>query len=87
MFNDKYRLTEAVLQGTKTMTRRDCNLTLTDRSTMDPVEIQDIYYRDGSWYLKCENKEYLLPKEYYPKYKLNENRDIVTGKQIGRAHV
>lgn len=72
MFNDKYCLTEAVLQGNKTMTRRDCTLTLSDANTMDEVEIEDIYLKDGIWMFKCRNKEFPLPKENYPKYQLNE---------------
>lgn len=72
MFNDKYCLTDAVLDGTKTMTRRVCTLTLTDANTMDEVEIEDIYLKDGVWMFKFRNKEFHLPKENYPKYQVGD---------------
>ena len=41
MFNDKYCLTDAVIEGRKTMTRRACTISITERDTMKDVAIDN----------------------------------------------
>ena len=74
MFNDKYCLTKAVLDGTKTMTRR--NLTLTLDKDVDGKLIRvypsKVFFDNGKWLFGYDGKTYFLPKENYPAYKVGE---------------
>lgn len=75
MFSDRYGLTQAVLDGRKTMTRRICSFTLHEGNIRD--ELTEVFperiYLDGDvWMFSYKGKEYRLPKENYPKYKVGE---------------
>lgn len=73
MFNDKYGLTEAVLSGKKTQTRRICNLDLYDLKKNESVETTDIILHEGVWMFSFDgNRYYPMPKQGLPKYKIDE---------------
>ena len=74
MFNDKYCLTKAVLDGTKTMTRRKFTLTL-DKEVDDKlirVYPSKVFFDNGKWLFDYEGRIYNLPKENYPRYGVGE---------------
>lgn len=74
MFSDAFCLTKAVLDGTKTMTRR--NLTLTLDKDVDGKLIRvypsKVFFDNGKWLFGYDGKTYFLPKENYPAYKVGE---------------
>lgn len=75
MFNDKYGLTQAVLEGRKTQTRRKVTLTLYEISgenELKEVCAEEIFLYEGAWLFKYKGKIYELPKENRPKYKVGE---------------
>lgn len=74
MFSDNYCLTLAVLNGTKTMTRRKFTLTL-DKLVDDKlirVYPSKVFFDNGKWLFDYEGRIYNLPKENYPRYKVGE---------------
>ena len=74
MFNDKFDLTQAVLNGTKTMTRRKFTLTL-DKEVDDrliQVYPSKVFFDNGKWLFDYEGRIYNLPKENYPRYEIGE---------------
>ena len=74
MFNDKYCLTQAVLNGTKTMTRRKFTLTL-DKEVDDKlirVYPSRVFFDNGKWLFDYEGRAYNLPKENYPRYEVGD---------------
>lgn len=74
MFSDNYCLTQAVLDGTKTMTRRKFTLTL-DKLVDDKlirVYPSKVFFDNGKWLFDYEGRIYNLPKENYPRYKVGE---------------
>lgn len=74
MFNDKYCLTQAVLNGTKTMTRRKFTLTL-DKEVDDKlirVYPSKVFFDNGKWLFDYEGRAYNLPKENYPRYEVGD---------------
>ena len=74
MFNDKFCLTKAVLDGTKTMTRRKFTLTL-DKKVDDKlirVYPSKVFFDNGKWLFDYEGRIYNLPKENYPRYGVGE---------------
>ena len=76
MFNDKFLLTKAVLDGRKTQTRRLLTLTLhkkADRgNALIEVSPSKVFFEDGKWKFVYDDYVFLLPKENYPKYRVGE---------------
>lgn len=74
MFKDKYCLTQAVLSGTKTMTRRVLTLTLDKKvaGKLTRVYPSKVFFDNGKWLFDLDGKTYLLPKENYPRYNVGE---------------
>lgn len=74
MFSDKYCLTQAVLSGTKTMTRRLLTLTLDKDVDGKLIRVypSKVYLDNGKWLFDFEGRTYLLPKKNYPRYKVGE---------------
>lgn len=76
LFNDKFMLTKAVLEGRKTQTRRLLTLTLhkkTDEGdNLIEVHPSKVFFEDGKWKFEYDGYVFLLPKENYPKYNVGE---------------
>lgn len=74
MFNDRYGLTQAVLDGKKTMTRRLMTMTLHKKNgeEMEPVVPDDMFIKDGAAYFCLGNRAYKVPKENQPAYHVGE---------------
>lgn len=76
MFNDKYGLTEAVLERRKTQTRRKLTLTLHKKADKgnDLTEVfpTKVYFEEGEWKFVYDDYVFLLPKKNYPKYEVDE---------------
>ena len=76
LFNDKFGLTKAVLDGRKTQTRRLLTLTLhkkADRgNALIEVSPSKVFFEDGKWKFVYDDYVFLLPKENYPKYRVGE---------------
>ena len=76
MFNDKFLLTQAVLDGRKTQTRRLLTLTLHKKADRGNALIEvypsKVFFEDGKWKFVYDDYVFLLPKENYPKYRVGE---------------
>lgn len=76
MFSDKYGLTQAVLDGKKTQTRRNFTMTLHKKTNneefMKQVYPDKVFYEDNTWKFSYKDKVYILPKENLPKYNIGE---------------
>ena len=74
MFNDNYCLTQAVLAGAKTMTRRKFTLTLDKEVDGKLIRVypSKVFFDNGKWLFDYEGRIYNLPKENYPRYKVGE---------------
>ena len=76
MFNDRYGLTSAVLDGRKTQTRRILTLTLHKKAYRGNGLIEvfptKVYFEEGKWKFVYDDYVFLLPKMNYPKYKVGE---------------
>ena len=74
MFNDRYGLTQAVLEGKKTMTRRLMTMTLHKKNgeEMEPVVPDDMFIKDGAAYFCLGNLAHKVPKENQPAYHVGE---------------
>lgn len=74
MFNDKYCLTQAVLNGTKTMTRRKFTLTLDKKVDGKLIRVypSKVFFDNDKWLFDYEGRIYNLPKENYPRYGVGE---------------
>ena len=75
MFNDKFLLTQAVLEGRKTQTRRNFTLALHKKEVgggLVEVSPTKVYFEDGKWKFIYDDYAFLLPKINYPKYKIGE---------------
>lgn len=76
MFNDKYGLTKAVIEGRKTQTRRLLTLKLhkkADRgNALIEVSPSKVFFEDGKWKFVYDDYVFLLPKKNYPKYDVGE---------------
>lgn len=74
MFNDKYCLTQAVLNGTKTMTRRKFTLTLDKQVDGKLIRVypSKVFFDNGKWLFDYDGRIYNLPKENYPRYGVGE---------------
>lgn len=74
MFSDKFCLTQAVLDGTKTMTRRLLTLTLDKDVDGKLIRVypSKVYFDNGKWLFEFEGRTYFLPRENYPRYEAGE---------------
>jgi hypothetical protein len=76
MFSERYGLEQAVLAGTKTMTRRLMTMTLHRRNKygqMVKVEPNEMFIAsDGTAHFKFGDKSYAVPKENQPSYHVGE---------------
>lgn len=76
MFNDKYGLTQAVLEGHKTMTRRLFNMTLhtwTEDDELKKIDPDDVFVNEaGVAYFVFNGCGTKVPKENQPAYKIGE---------------
>ena len=77
MFNDRYGLTQAVLEGRKTMTRRIIPPIEIDWNRRGMVTLPISGFRDGCLFMdtSCILKdlsEYVAPAKYQPKYRPGE---------------
>lgn len=74
MFNDKYCLTQAMLDGTKTMTRRKFTLTLDKKVDGKLIRVypSKVFFDNGKWLFDYDGRIYNLPKENYPRYGVGE---------------
>ena len=74
MFSDAFCLTQAVLDGTKTMTRRKFTLTLDKEVDGKLIRVYSlkVFFYNGKWLFDYEGRIYNLPKENYPRYKVGE---------------
>ena len=75
MFDDFFKLTDSVLRGRKTHTRRIVTLTL-HKSNKKTGELKEVFpdniFFDGTWLFRYDDKTYLLPRENYPEYEVGE---------------
>lgn len=75
MFNDKYGLTKAVLEGKKTQTRRLFTLTLHERNLhneLQEVYPDEVFLYEGTWLFKYKGKVHEIPKRNCPMFKIGE---------------
>lgn len=76
MFNDRYGLTQAVLEGNKTMTRRICTMALSrklENGTTETIEPDDMFIAsDGTAHFQIGRNGYMVPKQNQPAYKVGE---------------
>lgn len=75
MFNDKYGLTQAVLEGRKTQTRRLLTLTLHEgdiRGDLKEVYPDKVFRCVNRWMFEYKRKVYDIPTQNYPKYSVGE---------------
>lgn len=76
MFNDEFLLTQAVLDGRKTQTRRLLTLTLHKKADkgngLIEVYPSKVFFEDDKWKFVYDDYVFLLLKENYPKYKVGE---------------
>ena len=75
MFNDRYGLTQAVLEGKKTMTRRLMKMTLHKKNgnELTPVVPDDMFIAsDGTAHFQVGRNGYMVPKQNQPAYHVGE---------------
>lgn len=75
MFNDKYGLTKAVLEGRKTQTRRLLTLTLHEgdiHGDLKEVYPDKVFRCVNRWMFEYKRKVYDIPTQNYPKYRIGE---------------
>ena len=75
MFNDKYGLTRAVLEGKKTQTRRLVTMTLHKKNgkEMTPVVPDDMFIAsDGTAHFQVGRNGYMVPKRNQPAFHVGE---------------
>lgn len=75
MFNDKYGLTQAVLEGRKTQTRRLFTLTLNEGDLygdLKEVYPDKVFRCVNRWMFEYKKKVYDIPAQNYPKYSVGE---------------
>ena len=75
MFADRFALTQAVLNGTKTQTRRLVSLTLHRRIGSEFIEIEPdniLFDNEKGWAFELDGKTYPLPKGNHPNYQIGE---------------
>lgn len=76
MFNERFGLQQAVLSGTKTMTRRICTMELSrklENGTTETIEPDDMFIAsDGTAHFQVGRNGYMVPKQNQPAYKVGE---------------
>lgn len=75
MFADRFALTQEVLKGTKTQTRRSVSLTLHRRIGNEFVEVEPnniLLDNERGWAFELDGKTYPLPKGNHPNYQVGE---------------
>lgn len=72
MFNDKHRLTEAVLNGTKTMTRRVEKIVSSTKSFDKIFEIEGGFDDKGNWVFTLYNSNMEIIGDIIPRYSIGE---------------
>ena len=75
MFNDRYGLTQAVLEGKKTMTRRLMTMMLHKKNgkELTPVVPDDMFIAsDGTAHFQVGRNGYMVPKKNQPAYHVGE---------------
>ena len=76
MFNDHFGLTQAVLEGRKTQTRRNFTLALHKKEVVGggliEVSPTKVYFEEGKWKFVYDDYAFILPQINYPKYKIGE---------------
>ena len=75
MFNDRYGLTQAVLEGKKTMTRRLMTMTLHKKNgkELTPIVPDDMFIAsDGTAHFQVGRNGYMVPKKNQPAYHVGE---------------
>ena len=75
MFNDRYGLTQAVLEGKKIMTRRLMTMTLHKKNgkELTPVVPDDMFIgSDGTAHFQVGRNGYVVPKQNQPAYHVGE---------------
>ena len=74
MFSDAFCLTQAVLDGTKTMARQKFTLTLDKDVNGKLIRVypSKVFFDNDKWLFGYEGRIYNLPKENYPRYKVGE---------------
>lgn len=75
MFNSKFGLEQAVLEGRKTQTRRLLTLTLHKgdiRGNLKEVHPDKVFRCVNRWMFEYKKKVYDIPTQNYPKYKIGE---------------
>ena len=75
MFNDRYGLTQAVLEGKKTMTRRLMTMTLHKQNgkELTPIMPDDMFIAsDGTAHFQVGRNGYMVPKQNQPAYHVGE---------------
>ena len=75
MFNDRYGLTQAVLEGKKIMTRRLMTMTLHKKNgkELTPVVPDDMFIAsDGTAHFQVGRNGYMVPKKNQPAYHVGE---------------
>ena len=75
MFNDRYGLTQAVLEGKKIMTRRLMTMTLHKKNgkELTPVVPDDMFIAsDGTAHFQVGRNGYMVPKKNQPSYHVGE---------------
>lgn len=72
MFNDKYGLNDAALEGRKTQTRRMENFAFYSLSEKKDLEVENVFFEDGTWYIRLKDVTHLMPKKFLPKYQVGE---------------
>ena len=82
MFNEKYGMETATLNGSKTRTTRKFGLKLCKFDDLEGLEIEDAKIEYGIIYFSFLNKWYKAPRVNQPKYKVGE---VVAIKQSYKA--
>lgn len=72
MFNEKYGMETATLNGSKTRTTRKFGLKLCKFDDLEGLEIEDAKIENGIIYFSFLNKWYKAPHENQPKYNVGE---------------
>lgn len=72
MFNDKYCLTQAVLNGTKTMTRRIERFEPSVRMFDEALNIEGGFNKNGRWIFTLYNKNGDIIGDIIPRYNISE---------------
>lgn len=90
MFNDRYGLTQAVLEGKKTMTRRLMTMTLHKKNSKEltPIVPDDMFIAsDGTAHFQVGRNGYMVPKQNQPTYHVGEEVAIAQSYEKVKSHL